>query len=385
MRLEIVAEGAVPVPVLPVPLDGMNLVCAPVGALAEVQATGEPELSQVLVPEPLHGLDQLAGRLEAAQAERDVDHGLPGKPRHRGRAHVLDLDHQVSERRPDPGRLLGVLLRPVRVVRHDFDRLAGVAKRPDDLLEDVAGASIRPESGAAVDPCGRAVHHRDTAAGVQGLLRQAGHGMDLERRADHEQQPGPAGERERAVDRLGREQLVEEDDVRLQDGRATGTPRRPVTGLEQRDDLGKRVASAAHRAGRGADRPVHLDHVSAPSPLVKEVDVLGDDGLEQPELLEFSERPMGAIRLRLCQHGEARRVEAPDLLRVSPKGPQRRVLERVEPRPDSSRRAKVGHAALRRGPGAREGDARLVLDDQLREPSGRFCHDRTHSATDPRW
>jgi hypothetical protein len=190
--------------------------------------------------------------------------------------------------------------------------------------------------------------------------------MNLERRADHEQQPRLSRERERTRDRALREQLAEEDDVRLEDGAALRTLRRRRL-LEQREDARELVPRPAPRARRGADRAVHLDHLAAAGARVEQVDVLRHDRPHEPRPLEPRQREMRVVRLGLGQHREARRVEAPHLLGIAAERVDRAVLERVELRPQAGRRAEVGHAALGRHTGAAQDDARLPVADEVSE------------------
>src|SRR5438034_10377203 len=81
-------------------------------------------------------------------------------------------------------------------------------------------------------------------------------------RSDDEQEPGAASELLSPIDRLGGQQLAEEDDVRLQDPAARGAGRRG-SAREQLEHLLERVALAAAGAARGADRAVHLDDLTA--------------------------------------------------------------------------------------------------------------------------
>ena len=91
---------------------------------------------------------------------------------------------------------------------------------------------------------------------------------------------------------------------------------------------------------------MHLDDVLGAGALVQQVDVLCDDRLHEPEPLELGEREVRGVRLDGGEHGEARRVEAPDLLRIAPEGAHGRVLPRVDLGPHSRRGTEVGNAAL---------------------------------------
>ena len=144
-------------------------------------------------------------------------------------------------------------------------------------------------------------------ARAERLGGKPGHRPDLEARADHEQEPGLPGELEGTVDRLGRQQLVEEDDARFQDGAAGLAARRSLAGFDELEDARQPVGGAAARAARRPDRAVHLDHVAASGALVQPVDVLRHDGLEEPEPLELGERRVNAVRLGL---GRASRTAA---------------------------------------------------------------------------
>src|SRR6266516_7555349 len=191
--------------------------------------------------------------------------------------------------------------------------------------------------------------------------------MDLERRADDEQEPRAACELVGAVDPLWRQQLAEGDDIRLHD-LATRRARWRLLRLgEQLQHARQLIAAAAAGTGRGANRPVHLHDGLASGPLVQEIDVLRDDGLDEAEPLELREGGVSGIRLSLRQRHDARLVEAPDLERVAPERFDRAILERVERRPEPGRRAEVRDAALRAHACPREDDARSPLPNQLRK------------------
>src|SRR5262249_56335963 len=115
----------------------------------------------------------------------------------------------------------------------------------------------------------------------------------------------------------------------------------------------ERALGPTVEARRRADRAVDLDHVPRARALVQAVDVLGHDRLDEPSSLELGERKVPGVRLRLRQDTETQRVELPDLLGVAPEGVDRRVLHRVVLRPDPTRRAEGGKAALRGDPDAR--------------------------------
>ena len=70
--------------------------------------------------------------------------------------------------------------------------------------------------GSFVDRGRRPVDDRDLAARAERLVGQAGDGPHLEARADDEEEGRLARELERPVDRLGRQQFVEEHDARLE-------------------------------------------------------------------------------------------------------------------------------------------------------------------------
>src|SRR5262249_42654633 len=74
--------------------------------------------------------------------------------------------------------------------------------------------------------------------------------------------------------------------------------------------------------------------------------------------LELGDGVVGGVRLRLGEHPVARAVELPDALGVAAERLDRAVLERVVPRPDPRRRAKVRDPALRRDPGTGQDDHR---------------------------
>src|SRR5204863_9354813 len=76
------------------------------------------------------------------------------------------------------------------------------------------------------------------------------------------------------------------------------------------------------------------------------------------------------VRPRVREHREARRVEAPHLPRVGAERVDRAVLERVELRPETGRRAEVGDPALGRDARAGEDDARLRLAEERSEAGG---------------
>ena len=116
---------------------------------------------------------------------------------------------------------------------------------------------------------------------------------------------------------------------------------------------------------------MHLDDVPRAGALVQQVDVLRDDRPDEPAPLELGERHVRRVRLGLAEHGEARRVEAPDLLGVAPEGAERRVLARVELGPHPRGGAEVRDAALGGDARAGEDDAGLVLADEPRQLSRR--------------
>ena len=110
-----------------------------------------------------------------------------------------------------------------------------------------------------------------------------------------------------------------------------------------------------------------LDHVLRPGPLVEGVDVLRHDRAHEAPALELGERQVDAVRLGGAEHVEAGRVEAPDLARIALERAERRVLERIELRPDAGGRAEVRDPALGRRTRAGQDDAGLVVADEGRE------------------
>src|SRR5205085_900416 len=107
--------------------------------------------------------------------------------------------------------------------------------------------------------------------------------MNLERGADHEQEPGGTRQRVGAVDRARGQQLAEKDDVGLQNA-ATLCAKRHVGSAEQRKHLVERVGLTAAGAAGRANRAVHLQDVLASCSLVEPVDVLRDHSVEESAL-----------------------------------------------------------------------------------------------------
>ena len=117
------------------------------------------------------------------------------------------------------------------------------------------------------------------------------------------------------------------------------------------------------RAGSREVIEVHGSIRSATCPACRAREPLG-------RVLELRERVMGCVGLGARQHLDSGRVEAPDLLRVALERAQRRVLHRVDLRPDPGRRAEVRDPALGADAGAGQDDARLPLADQRCEVGG---------------
>src|SRR4051794_25071848 len=100
--------------------------------------------------------------------------------------------------------------------------------------------------------------------------------MNLERRADDEQQPRAPSELERALDLGRRQKLAEEHHVGLEDLAAGGASR--CLRLSQEPEYAlEPIAPAAGRTAGGPDRAVHLDDLGAARPLVQPIDVLRHD------------------------------------------------------------------------------------------------------------
>src|SRR5215204_2225520 len=157
-----------------------------------------------------------------------------------------------------------------------------------DLAERLAGGGVDLELGPLVERRRAAVDDRERSAGAQGFERKLGHRVDLERGADDEHQRRSTGQLVGTVDRRPRQQLAEEDDVRLEDGAAIQAAR------NRQQRFFERLSVPAGEAGCAADRAVYLDDLATPRSRVQQVDVLGDDRLDEAEALELRE---GLVRV----------------------------------------------------------------------------------------
>jgi hypothetical protein len=86
---------------------------------AEVLVLVGPRVEHPSVAEPHERIDVRNPRHHRPNRDLDVDDRLGRQTRHRCRAHVLDLDREVAEGRPDPGGLGFEVRRPGGVVRVD--------------------------------------------------------------------------------------------------------------------------------------------------------------------------------------------------------------------------------------------------------------------------
>ena len=123
--------------------------------------------------------------------------------------------------------------------------------------------------------------------------------LDLQRRADGEQQVGLGGGRHRPVDHLGHERLAERDRVALQDAAAVAAMRIVFAGAHARERLFHRRAPAALPAHDAAHAAVHLDDLLGrlAGALVQLVDVLRDERVQHAAPLERDEGAMAGVRL----------------------------------------------------------------------------------------
>lgn len=184
------------------------------------------------------------------------------------------------------------------------------------------------------------------------LQRQTGHRPDRERGADHYEHPGGPGKRCRTLDDDGVELLAEHDDPGLEHTAATGTER-DVDGLELPRHRARRLRERAGGADRLSQRPVELDDVQTPRPLVEPVDVLGQDRAHQPVPFELGEREMAGVGLNRGQECQPAAVELPNPFRIGVESVDRRDLGRVVARPDTRSGAEVRDPRL----GAQTGPA----------------------------
>src|ERR671931_479937 len=168
VRPQVLAKGAVPVPVLAAPFDGVHV---PRFGL-EVEPAGEPVLVEVFVAEALHRPNVLLRDLELGQPDGDVDQWLPREPGDRGRAYVLDLDDEVAERGANALGLLPVEPRPLGVVLDDgySPRHASVSARtaparPANLRSARSSTEVGPSFTTATLPPARRVTSGSSATG----------------------------------------------------------------------------------------------------------------------------------------------------------------------------------------------------------------------------
>ena len=108
---------------------------------------------------------------------------------------------------------------------------------------------------------------------------------------------------------------------------------------------------------------MHLDDILAARTRVEQVDVLRHHCLDERALLQLRECLVRGVRLRVAKHVEALAIEAPHALGIPLERSERRNLEGIDLRPDTSRSGSPG-SRTRRHAGAREDDARLALTDE---------------------
>src|SRR5207248_3220914 len=125
-----------------------------------------------------------------------------------------------------------------------------------ELLDDVA---VEADGGDRVIGRRPLRDDRDPSPCASRHLGETANGIDLERRADAEQKLRAGRESDRLLHRALREELAEQDDVRL-DWPATSAAARHSFCVEEAVDGLEGVRRPAVQAGAGLDRAVHLDH-----------------------------------------------------------------------------------------------------------------------------
>src|SRR4051794_26056019 len=130
---------------------------------------------------------------------------------------------------------------------------AGLERREHcfELRDDVA---LELDRGAGVPRRGAGGDDRDLAARLAGHARQLGDRVDLQRRADAEQQVGPRGERVGPLQRALREELPEQDDVGLERRAAVAAGHGDRRVVQPPLDLVERVLRPALQARGVVDR-----------------------------------------------------------------------------------------------------------------------------------
>ena len=251
-------------------------------------------------------------------------------------------------------------------------RRSGSASR---ARQRFARACVDADVSARVELRRAAVDDREAPPAASVSSGRPGDRIDLERRADDEQQPGLARRGGRALDRRLGKQLAEHDDVRLEDAPARSGTR--ARGSQRRAPRRRRRAVPHSRQLDVRIEPCTSTTRARAGARVQPVDVLRDRSRRiQPAPLELGERTMAVVRLRLGEHGKPLAVEVPHLRRVREERVDRRVLHRVVLRQMPRRRTEVGDPRLRADAGAGQDDARLVRRASARRGARPTCAHR---------